>query len=390
MARDLGVEYGAPEGGQFAVEDLALMLNIGLNARGKRAIEVRADALVQDMRERLDEVLRGATAFHEGHVYCFHTDSPESPYSHPTNVVDVFRGYSANGKPEWHSFPNVCLARREPRVDRLYGERPEVISFVQMAEELSGELLPSFGRDSLAYSVVGQVVCGLIPRDLDPKGRAERIALTLQIVETTQGTDSHRLRLNVLGLPPSAIAQAAADQDPRSPAEAFRKLLRSARGRVDALARRVQNAAVNTAPLDVTAEARPLLARLSTDIGRVFRGRERTKHAEMRHQSGERPTSEARRDAVDAPDKAFYRDTERDTVVVVGPRGRAHVFTYAGKHVTSLALDPGELERKDGLGRWTPLTSSAREAVRKTLRKVGDRDQSWADANPDGDEEARR
>jgi len=186
---------------------LSLELGPGLPDLPRRT----ADFLAA-VRERVNAATLGVSAFREGHVYCFHTDQPESPYSSPPNAADVFAGYGPTGKPEWVSFPNLCLARKEPRVDRLYGDPPEMLAFVQGPGELDAGLLPDFGKDSLAYKLLGQVVLGLVPEDLDPRSRAERVALTIQLVETSQPGLRHRLRLNVLGIAPAAIATRAAEQ----------------------------------------------------------------------------------------------------------------------------------------------------------------------------------
>jgi len=373
LARELAAEQGAPRTGHFPIEALALSLTVPMSGAPEQ-LKPAGQALVAGLRERLEEALRGATAYREGHVYCFHTDQPESPYSQPPDRTAVFAGYAANGRPEWRSFPNLCLERREPRVDRLYADPPEVIAFVQTAEELSGELLPGFGRESLAYAVLGQVVVGLVPRDLDLRGRAERVALTLQLVETKQGTRDHRLRLNLLGLPSDAIITAAAESDARSPAEAFRKVLRTARQRIDALGRQLALASRRGEYLDRERLVEQILNRLRTDALRVLKVRgHRTQHAEARHQSGERPTSLALQDALAAVDGRLLDDTHKHTVVVLGPKQRAHVFTPSGRHVTSLVLDPGEVERKLERRRWRPLDAIAADAFRRAIGGAGRR-----------------
>jgi len=52
---------------------------------------------------------------------------------------------------------------------------------------------------------------------------------------------------------------------------------------------------------------------------------------------------------------------------VLGPRGRAHVFSPDGRHVTSLSLGPAEAERKGGRSRWRPLTGPEAAAFRKAI-----------------------
>jgi hypothetical protein len=326
--------------------------------------------LVEALRAQVGEAIRSVTAFHEGRVYCFFTDAPDAPYSRPPQPTDVFAGFSANGRPEWVSFTNLCLARQEPRVDRLFADQPELIALVLHGHELAGGLLPGFGRDSLAWRLHGQVVCGLIPRNLNPRTRTEdRLALTLQLIETQQGGARGRLRLNILGLSPEHIAEAAANADPMSSAEAFRRLVRATRERVDQLGRRAALALRRGERFDLAEHVTGLLTRLRSDVLRVFRARDhRTLHAEERHRSGERPTSTALADALAATEGKLLHDAHKDTWVVLGPRLRVHVFSRLGRHVTSLELEPHEVARRVDLGRWRPVARHAAELFQLQLK----------------------
>ncbi len=367
VTRELGIPH-AQEG------ELTLPLLVPLAER--KPSDQRVAALLADLRERVSAASASALAFQEGHVYCFFTNAPESPYSQPPHRTDVFAGYAPTGKPEWIAFANLCLARKEPRVDRLYGDTAEVLAFVQGPGELDAGLLPSFGRGSLIYKMLGQVVLGFVPTDFDPRSRAERVALSLQVVETSQPGLRHRLRLNVIGMPLEAIAQAAADQPESSPAEAFRKVLRATRGRVDALGRRAALAHRGGEGFDLGPPVTALLTRLRQDVLRVLKSRDyRTHHAQVRHESGERPTALAIADALAAGEGRFFRDDHKDTIVVLGPRHRVHVFTRSARHVTSLELQPAEVERRLDLKRWRFLEKVGSELFKDVLRKS---------LNPDG------
>lgn len=336
----------------------------------------RAAGLVRDLlsgvRARVDETARGAHAFREGFVYAFHPTQEEAPYAGPPGAADVFAGYSPSGKPEWIGFQNLCLAMKEERVDRLYAEPPEIVALVQGPAELTGGLLPGFGRESLVYKLWGQVVVGLVPRNLQPKARGvERVALTLQVVGTREGSGGERLRLNVLGLTQDAISEAAASSDPSSPAEAFRRLLRATRGRIDAIGRRLARARGEARERELGVQVGALLVRLRADVLRVFKVRDyRTQHAEARHSEGDRPTASALTDLIGAGDGHFFRDDHKNTVIAVGPRGRVHVFSPEGKHVTSLEMQPGEVERRVDRGRWRPLERAAQEAFKAEVARA--------------------
>lgn len=329
-----------------------------------------AAQLVRDLGVRVGDALEGLVAFQPGTVYCFFCEAATCSHARQPDRTATFSGYTATGKPTWQTLTNLCIARGDERVDRLFGDRPEVVALVQLPGELTSGLLPGFGKGSLAFRVLGQVVVGLIPEDLytAPTPAEHRFALTLQVVETRAGMRQRRLRLNVIGVDLESVAVLAADGDERGPAEALRRTLAATRERLDSLGRRAWTAERRSAALDLEAEARPLLFRLRGDVERIFRplGR-RTKHAQERHVQGDRPTSLALQDALSVPDERILWDTERSTIVVLGPKGRAHVFSAEGKHVTSMLLRPGEVDRKAGRARWRPLQRDRIETFRSRL-----------------------
>ena len=334
----------------------------------------REAELVSYLREHLGAAHRERATFVEGSVYCFHTDQPESAYSRPGKPTEVFAGYAPHGKPEWVGFANLCLERKEPRVDRLFGDSPEVLALVIGPDELASGMLPAFLRGKVGWRLLGQVVVGFVPRDFEPKSREERVALTLQVIETTEpdrrGGLTRRLRLNVIGLPVAEIAEVAASGDATSPAEAFRKVLRATRGRIDALGRRAALAHRQGGRFELAEPVMQLLSRLRGDVLRVLKSRDyRTQHAQERHQSGERPTALAIADALAAGEGRFFRDEHKDTVVVLGPKHRVHVFSTAGRHVTSLELTPNEVARRVELRRWKFLERPMSDLFKGTLKR---------------------
>ncbi len=301
------------------------------------------------------------SAFQEGRVYCFFCDTVDCVHATPPERTDTFSGYSALGKPQWQSFPNFCIALGERRVDAVYGEPPEIIAVIQEAGDLDTDRQPGFGRNSLAFNVLGQVVAGLVPTNLNPaRPSASRVAWTIQVIETRAGAEKPRMRLNMLGLSMWDMLEAASGARQREAPERLRRTIAITRQRVEALGRRAASAERRGEAFDIGAAVYRILGRLKNDIERDLREPlRRTRHARERHQSVSRPTSNALRDARNAPADRLLLDTARQTVIVLGPRGRAHVFSPEGRHVTSLQLDPGELDRKVHRGRWRPLDPEA-------------------------------
>lgn len=303
----------------------------------------------------------------EGAVFCYRCRANTCTHATPPDTRAVFAGYEATGKPIWAGFLEVCLAARPEGLDALFESPPGVVALAQAGRALGEGLLPGFGADEAVYVVHGQVVLGFVPRDL--RGSDDRVAFTVQAVEVRHPAASARLRLNLLGpLDHALIAAAAGEGAPRNQAEQLRRTLEQARRRLETAERRVGDAEARAEAIDVAALVEPTLGRLRGDLIRVLRPRtERTRHAEARHRGGERPTSTAWDDARAAGAERLLADRRRQTVVVLGPRNRAHVFTHAGRHVTSLRLEPGEVGRKTASRRWVPLDDDAVQAFRAAV-----------------------
>lgn len=367
LGRALAEERGFHELEPLPVAELEVAVTVPLGRTAKAALDRASQDFVRRLDLDLAERLRSVGAFEQGRVHCFLCAGPSCEHGAPPDRTSVFAGYTPNGRPEWVGFANLCLSRGDDRVDRLYAPTPEIIGVVQGPTELSAELLPGFGRGAMAWRLLGQLAIGLVPEDLaGSTSRADRIALTIQLVETGGSDDKRRIRLNLLGLSTEEVADAAAAGDERGAAEAFRRTLSEARVKVDALGLRVWRASKSSEPVDEEALALAVLTQLRGDLERVFRAsRQRTRHAQERHLEGDRPTDRAKEDLGHAADEQCYVDTRRDTIVVAGPQRRAHVFARDGRLVTSLRLQDGELERKVGQDRW-------RRAAHGTLERLRD------------------
>ena len=370
LAATRGIDRGEPLPFERLLVPVQIPLTVPPGQPPDHVAPEDAAQLVRDLGGRIGDALEGLVAFRPGTVYCFFCEAATCAHARQPDRTATFAGYSPNGKPTWQTLTNLCIARGDERVDRLYGDRPEVVALVLLPGELTGGLLPGFGKGSLGFHVLGQVVVGLIPEDLytSQTPSDHRIALTLQLVETRMGMRMRRLRLNVVGVDLEGVSVLAADGEERGPAESLRRTLAATRERLDSIGRRAWTAERRGAPVDLEAEAQPLLFRLRGDVERIFRplGR-RTKHAQERHVQGDRPTSLALQDALSVPDDRVLWDSERSTIVVLGPKGRAHVFSAEGKHVTSMLLRPGEVDRKAGRSRWRPLARERIELFRSRL-----------------------
>jgi len=327
------------------------------------------DALLGTARRVVREALRGRGMFRGGHVYCFQCRRPDCEHSRPQDPTEVFSGYSTGGRPVFQAFQNWLIERNDPHLETLYASPPQVIARAVRESELTGDLLPGFENDEFLYRVHGEVVVGLLPERL--LGAGARAALTVQVVETRGPGPGRRLRLNLLGVRLEDLAASAEGRDEAAAgvAEDLRRVLRAASDRLDLLGRRAHDLERRGFPGGISEGVLPILNGLRQDLERVFRAASRrTHHAETRHRSRERPTGQAVRDALQAPDGRLLFDSQKQTVVVLGPRGRTHIFTPEGRLVTSLVLEPAEVQRRFGTARWNPLGADQAARFRERLR----------------------
>jgi hypothetical protein len=93
----------------------------------------------------------------------------------------------------------------------------------------------------------------------------------------------------------------------------------------------------------------------------------RTRHAEQRHNSGERPTRKAIDDVRTAAAGSFLFDERAGTVVVLGDRGRTHFFSPSGRLVSSVRYSKDAVARKIKLDRWRAASPEERDCLRERL-----------------------
>lgn len=344
---------------------LELKLDLPLSAVDvtPEALDALADEFSARLDERVNELLAHAAVFVPGRVVCLRCQGATCAHSAPLDPRHVFGGYGPTGMPRFVEFGQMLLARRDPRVEDLYDEDASRLVTVELSEkELTAELLPSFRDARREYRAHGAVAAGWY-RIPDETGRRQALAITIEVHSSRPRAGRRRLGINVLGVGPGGESLETLQDRigllPWTPAvrwgqSALNAIAAEARMPEGVLARRVEG----------------LLGGLSRRIARVQRARDRrTQHAENRHETGARPTGMAMLDLSRAEDADILVDTRRKTLVVLGDRGRAHVFNEDGKHVTSVRYPPQTIARRRESGLWRQAT--AQEAALFRARAEG-------------------
>jgi hypothetical protein len=321
-----------------------LRLTLDLSVPPAAAAESLAGQVVRAVRMAASM----GEAFRPGRVFCYRCESASCEHSGAPRPQSVFGGYGPTGVPQWTDFAQLLLDLKDARVDELFEDPPATVARLIYGRELKGRQLHPFGRASKRYDLLGQLVAGYFGARPDTLS-----AVTVQAVESRYADGRTRLALNVVG---------AAPPDP-----AFADALRSARVRLEGIEEDLARSEDSRQRSQRLRRVPGLLLELGRSIERAARQRgRRTRHAEKRREE-RRPTQTAMRDVREAGDGSFYRDEERSTLIVVGPRGRVHAFTAEGRHVTTLTLEGDALERRLRRERWRPARGDEIAEFRRSL-----------------------
>jgi hypothetical protein len=340
---------GRPDG----AETFELPVTIDLGRAGMREVSARhGESMLQDLLRKTDDLAASLLAVRPGRAYCFFCRSSSCTHSEPPGALSALAGYVPTGRPRWIDFPSLALEARDPRIDAVFSERPEVIALFRPGEALLAELLPDFRTPAAVYDLLGEVIVGPLPMLDAATGRTGEAAITIQIVRCLGRDGEPELRLNSIGRVPGGddlrrFLDAGGD-------DALARTLAIADHELESLNRRLRGSRrAGKPPLDPAEPSDVLLRRLARRIEQIYRQRgRRTHHAQFRAAEGVRPTRKALDDARTARPQHVYVDERGGTIVILGPKGRVHVFSPAGRHVTSLTATGEEIQGRIDRRRW--------------------------------------
>ncbi|MEM1203363.1 MAG: hypothetical protein AAGN66_09070 [Acidobacteriota bacterium] len=336
------------------------------------------------LRAELEALIAHRAAFKPGRVLNLRTGSAEGEATVPPDARSVFAGYGPTGVPKYRNFGQWLMDLEHPDFDRVYGRPPALVTAMTRGEDLESELLPAFRGTAADYRIHGQVVAGWfeVPRR---DGSKALLALTVQLVSSSRGTKGHRrFGLNVLGVGPDgepleAVLDRLGTEAPWQPAVDWgQQALATVEGGQGRRGNgRGGNGRAGKGRGGDGQVAGKLGGRLDGILGGVARRLEqgrrardrRTRHAEERHRQGERPTRMALQDLSQASAEDVLHDERQGTFVVLGDRGRAHVWNPSGKLVTSIRYSPDSVARKKRQQIWRRATA---EEAAELRRRVGD------------------
>jgi hypothetical protein len=342
------------------VDPLAMPRYLELNLRvpldGGNDIRHAAGTAVEQISKRVREVREHENALRPGAVYSYFAGTSHAEGCRPTEPRHVFDGYSSTGKPMFADFVTMAIERKDPQIDRLLGGEEIVLTRVTMGRVLRTQQLAEFGNNSPVFKILGQVDAGLF-RVL---GAAGRCAFSFQLLRGNTLEGRVRLRLHPVGaVDPMDLA------DP-----ALMQILSRFQRHLDVEALRLQGMLQN-GEVDEEAFVLPMLQEFADRLqSRTRNTGRRTQHGLERAEEGQRPTSRAYPDAGEASDDAILWDLDQNTVVVLGGKGRVHVFTPQGRHVTSVMMQGHAIDRRRHMGRWRLAEPEERGEFRIHIKRL--------------------
>jgi hypothetical protein len=352
-------------------EPLDLHVAVPTALREGRIEQMSRDA-GEALQAALQELIEHTAVFQPGRIFCFRCQSAGCEHAVPETGRQVFTGYRGTGAPRFQDFGQWLLQRRDPRVDLLYRDPPQLAAVVSPESELTADLLPAIrGTRVAGYRLHGQVAVGwYLAPDLASSGSRRPlspVAVTLQVISSRAQEGRHRRRfgLNVIGTGPAGEPlDHLWDRLGEIPwGDAVRWAQTVLGGVEHQLAK-----GPRTPGKVIEARLDGLLQALGRRLEKGSRGKERrTQHAQQRHRDGDRPTRMALADLARAAPADLLVDTRRETLVVVGDRGRAHVFNQQGKLVTSVRYSPAVIERRRQNGLWRPAAADEVKVLRERV-----------------------
>jgi hypothetical protein len=321
-------------------------------------LELAAREAEEAVQTAVAALLEHSSVFRPGRVFCLRCQSSGCEHTAPTDARQVFTGYANTGVPRFRDFGQWLLERRDPRVDLLYREPPQLIAAVSLEQDLSGDVLPIYrdgrnGRDG-GYRIHGQVAVGWYrsPDPNGPVGHRRPLAVSFQVISSRPEGQRRRFGLNVIGSGPGGEPlEHLWDRLGQIP---WNDPVRWTQSVLTGIEHQLAEAP-RTPPRVVDQRLDGLVNALARRLEKGARGKERrTQHAERRHQEGDRPTRMALADLARATPESLFYDTRRETLIVLGDRGRTHVFNQDGKLVTSVRYDPAAIEKRRHNGTWRP------------------------------------
>ena len=320
--------------------------------------------LAEQLLPQMEALQAETNAYQAGRVYCFRCEQTNCEHALPTSSTEVFYGYNQLGCPQWSELTQILIDAGDERVEWLFGDDSRIVTGRVRGEDLRARQLASFGKSSKTFSILGQVIAGYFRWQSRGSGvETHQLALSYQAVEVRDARGRPSLKFNrIFTLPTddeySDLAAThfpwvlLAETQARKELKVIEEKLRAAGKKRTRFLERVPD----------------ILAKLESDLARGQRqARRQTQHARDRRQI-QRPVDKAMADLRRARPEQMYLDMRTQAIVLCSGKGRCHVFSEDGRHVTSFVINTNAVDLRVRKKRWAMLES---ERAQRFLQQFG-------------------
>ncbi len=373
-------------------------LKLELGIENPNLQQKRLNQCLDDLQKQLYAQM--PTQLRDGTVFCF--DSQQAIACPDSQMI--FRRYHALGRPIWESFLSVCQEFGLDSRGLFDQRRPKAIAVVLDDDLINENLVEAFSK-YMPYRILGQISVGFINEQFQTvvheampsktsatdisQGSLVRelkscLVFSIQIIKISPDHHPIKFKVNLLGITFEELLNHLSSAHDRSKHESVRKLVQKTQRDLVKLAQRLDTLAhhkpnptdlalsdPNTFNATLKDEVLKFLLSLKNDLLHIIEPQTyRTLHALERHEEISRPTPLAVQDAIHAGIDRLFFDQQQNSIVVIGPKRRAHIFNMQGKHITSFRLDPHELSNKQKQNRWMILEGSQIEDFKKKIKEI--------------------
>lgn len=362
LVQELRIRLGEDLFAELEVQQERLNLGLSVPVTESTAQIARAQKKFRaDLEAKVEALRKDHHYFPPGAAFCFRCTTAECEHSRPGSPREVFAGYEKVGVPRFTGLGQYLMESADPRAQLLFEGQDSFLTRVDGGQSLTKAILAPFRRSQEGLYLHGQVVAGWFTV---PHQDSDRIALSFLLYSHRRSRDRRTYRLQPV-FPPQ-LGALYPEKNLEAPWRPALRTVQPIIRKLNELEAQSHRSKEGQAIQNQLVEK--LLRQLADFLDRPVQSRKKkTRHGRKRHQLTDRPTSQARRDAIQAADESLFFDHENNTVVVLGPKGRIHIFTPKGQLVTSLRLNKVSLNRRLDQKRWIVAQPVQVSSFRKFL-----------------------
>lgn len=325
------------------------------------ALNVAQDLEAQ-LKPQLESMEAARAVFKYGKLFCFRCKENNCDHAQPSEPAQVFVGYDSMGCPNYEDLSQYLINTGDPDVDSIYEHRPKLLVRHIPGRVLRERQVASFGRTSKSYAILHQTLAGyfVIP-GREAFEDAGKLALSFQAVEGRSRDGKFCLELNTL------FSRGQFEDELKDAIDEHLGWVNRARKNSLSELKRLESRIHRGESRDILRAVPGIMRRFGQVLERNQRQQSRqTRHAQERKQI-QRPVDKAMADLREARPERMYLDARTKAIVLCADKGRCHIFSELGRHVTSFTINTESVRTRLRKKRWLSLEPGMLEQFMKQV-----------------------